>query len=66
MPAIFVTATGTDVGKTFVTAALIRHFRSAGRTVEAIKPVASGFDPSAIQTSDPGLLLGGARTPSHA
>ncbi len=63
MPAIFVTATGTDVGKTFVTAALIRHFRNAGRVVEAIKPVASGFDPSAIQTSDPGLLLGALERP---
>jgi dethiobiotin synthetase len=63
VPAIFVTATGTDVGKTFVTAALIRYFRSAGRTVEAIKPVASGFDPSAIQTSDPGLLLGALERP---
>jgi dethiobiotin synthetase len=57
VPAIFVTATGTDVGKTFVTAALIRHFRNAGRVVEAIKPVASGFDPAAMQTSDPGTLL---------
>jgi dethiobiotin synthetase len=57
VPAIFVTATGTDVGKTFVTAALIRHCRSAGRAVEAIKPVASGFDPAAMQTSDPGTLL---------
>jgi dethiobiotin synthetase len=55
--AIFVTATGTDVGKTFVTATLIRHFRAAGRAVEAIKPVVSGFDPAAIQTSDPGVLL---------
>jgi dethiobiotin synthetase len=55
--AIFVTATGTDVGKTFVTAALIRHFRAAGRAVEAIKPVVSGFDPAVLETSDPGMLL---------
>lgn len=57
MPAIFVTATGTNVGKTFVTAGLIRHFRAAGRAVEAIKPVASGFDPTALAMSDPGALL---------
>ena len=57
MTAIFVTATGTDIGKTFVTAGLIRHFRAAGRAVEAIKPVVSGFDPAALQTSDPGVLL---------
>jgi len=54
---IFVTGTGTDVGKTFVTAALIRHGRAAGRTVAAIKPVVSGFDPAAVATSDPGVLL---------
>jgi dethiobiotin synthetase len=55
--AIFVSGTGTDVGKTFVTATLIRHFRAAGRAVEAIKPVVSGFDPATLQMSDPGVLL---------
>jgi dethiobiotin synthetase len=55
--ALFVTATGTDIGKTFVTAHLIRHLQRAGRPVEALKPVASGFDPSAAHASDPGRLL---------
>ena len=31
MTANFVTATGTEVGKTFVTSGLIRHWRAAGR-----------------------------------
>jgi dethiobiotin synthetase len=53
--AVFVTGTGTDVGKTYVTAALIRHFRSARRAVEAFKPVASGF--TGAQGSDPAALL---------
>jgi dethiobiotin synthetase len=57
MTAIFVSATGTDVGKTFVTAGLIRHFRAQGRTVDAIKPVVSGFDPAAPSGSDPAALL---------
>ena len=57
MTAVFVTATGTDIGKTFVTTGLIRHFRGAGRVVEAIKPVVSGFDPAAWQDSDPAALL---------
>jgi dethiobiotin synthetase len=57
MSAIFVSATGTDVGKTFVTTGLIRHFLQAGRTIAAIKPVVSGFDPAAIAASDPGALL---------
>ena len=57
MSAIFITATGTDIGKTFVAAGLIRHWRAAGRNVEALKPVVTGFDPAAAPTSDPGVLL---------
>ena len=57
MSAIFVTATGTDVGKTFVAASLIRHLRRLGHAVDAIKPVVSGFDPAQAATSDPGILL---------
>ena len=57
MTAIFITATGTDVGKTYVAASLIGHFRQMGRIVEAIKPVVSGFDPAQAGNSDPGLLL---------
>ena len=57
MPGVFVTGTGTDVGKTFVTAALVRHLRSTGKTVDAYKPVVSGFDPANAADSDPGVLL---------
>jgi dethiobiotin synthetase len=55
--AIFITGTGTDVGKTFVGASLIRHLRQMGRSVDAIKPVVSGFDPDQPAASDPGILL---------
>jgi dethiobiotin synthetase len=55
--AIFITATGTDVGKTYVATSLIRHLRRMGRLVDAIKPVVSGFDPDKAVDSDPGLLL---------
>jgi dethiobiotin synthetase len=55
--AIFVTGTGTDVGKTFLSAALIRQWRAAGHVVTALKPVASGFDLATAQASDPGVLL---------
>jgi dethiobiotin synthetase len=55
--AVFVTGTGTDVGKTFVTAMLVRHLRDAGRPVEAFKPVMSGVDPANIANSDAGILL---------
>ena len=57
MTAIFITATGTDVGKTFVGASLIRHLREMGRVVDAIKPVVSGFDADHPEASDPGILL---------
>ena len=55
--AIFITATGTDVGKTYVAASLIRHLRQLGHSVDAIKPIVSGFDPAQAATSDPGILL---------
>jgi dethiobiotin synthetase len=58
MTAIFVSATGTDVGKTFVTAGLIRELRHQGRpVVHTLKPVISGFDPNAIGASDTGVIL---------
>lgn len=57
MPAVFVTSTGTEIGKTFLTAGLIRHFRNHGRAVNAIKPVVTGFDPAALAGSDPAILL---------
>jgi dethiobiotin synthetase len=57
MSAVFITATGTDIGKTFVTAGLIRHIGATGGAIGAIKPIVSGFDPQAWQTSDPAFLL---------
>jgi len=57
MSGVFVTATGTDIGKTFVTAALIRHLRGIGSLVHAIKPVVTGFDEADWATSDPAVLL---------
>jgi dethiobiotin synthetase len=57
VPSVFVTSTGTEIGKTFVTAGLVRHLRTAGRAVNAIKPVISGFDPEAAAGSDSGVLL---------
>ena len=57
MTAIFITATGTDVGKTFVVASLIRLLRQMGRTVDAIKPIVSGYDATLAAASDPGVLI---------
>jgi len=57
MSAYFVTSTGTDIGKTFVTAGLIRYLRTAGTNVTALKPIVSGYDSSVVETSDPAVLL---------
>lgn len=57
MAAYFVTSTGTDIGKTFLTAALIRYLRESNQPVAALKPVVSGYDSSVADTSDPAVLL---------
>jgi len=64
MSAVFITATGTDIGKTFVTAGLIRHIRGSGGAIAAVKPIVSGFDPDAWQESDPAVLLAALGLPA--
>ncbi len=44
MSAYFVTGTDTEVGKTFVTCALLHAFAVTGRTTIGMKPVAAGVD----------------------
>jgi dethiobiotin synthetase len=64
MSAIFVTAAGTDIGKTYLTCGLIRALQARGRKVAALKPIASGFvDP---ERSDSGLLLSALGRPVTA
>jgi dethiobiotin synthetase len=63
MSALFVTATGTDIGKTYVTRGLIAALRERGRSVAALKPVVTGFDPAEAHGSDSGLLLSALRRP---
>ncbi len=43
----FITGTGTGIGKTVVTCALVKQLREQGRDVLAIKPVISGWEDSA-------------------
>jgi dethiobiotin synthetase len=64
--AYFVTSTGTDIGKTFVTAGLIHYLREAGQPVQALKPVVSGYDSSVVETSDPAVLLRALARPVSA
>lgn len=53
----FVTATGTDIGKTFVSACLLRHWRAAGLVPDAFKPLVSGINPEDPTGSDPAALI---------
>jgi dethiobiotin synthetase len=64
--AYFVTATGTDIGKTFVTAGLIRYLRESNQPVTAFKPIVSGYDSSVAETSDPAVLLSALGRPVTA
>jgi dethiobiotin synthetase len=54
---LIVTGSGTDVGKTYVTASLLRALRAKGHAPQALKPVMSGFDPGHLADSDAGRLL---------
>ena len=53
----FVTATGTDIGKTFISCAIAHaaHQRAIGCSV--YKPIISGFDDASAASSDTGRLL---------
>jgi dethiobiotin synthetase len=64
--AYFVTSTGTDIGKTFVTAGLIRFLRESNQPVTAFKPIVSGYDSSVAETSDPAVLLSALGRPVTA
>lgn len=57
MTGFFITATGTDIGKTFVTTSLLRYWRNQGLAAEAFKPLASGLDPDNPAGSDPAEIL---------
>ncbi|HEX7775825.1 MAG TPA: AAA family ATPase, partial [Parvibaculum sp.] len=57
MPTIFVTSSGTDVGKTYVSSMLVRQLRARGLPVRALKPVVSGFDEASFPASDTAALL---------
>jgi dethiobiotin synthetase len=65
MKRLFITSSGTGIGKTVVTTALCWQMRQAATPVTAIKPVISGFDPSDL-TNDTAMILksSGVKTPT--
>ena len=57
MSGLFITGAGTEIGKTFVTCALIDQLRRETRAVRALKPVISGYDDKNPAESDSGRIL---------
>lgn len=57
MRQFFITGTGTDIGKTHIAAAMLRHWRATGVPAWGLKPVASGYQPARSAASDAGVLL---------
>jgi dethiobiotin synthetase len=55
--AYFITATGTDAGKTWLTAGVAAVCHARGIAVRALKPVMSGYDAAHPAASDAGRLL---------
>ena len=66
MTTFFVTATGTEIGKTFITRELVHALRVDQRPTKAIKPIISGWDDDQISTSDTGELLTALGVPQTA
>ena len=54
---LFVAGAHTEIGKTHAGCGLLRAARGAGWSVDALKPVVSGFDERDWSTSDPGRIL---------
>ena len=61
---IVITGTGTDIGKTWVGAAVLTELRAMGKRVAARKPVQS-FDPDATQPTDADVLAGASGEHPH-
>jgi dethiobiotin synthetase len=64
--AFFVTGSGTDIGKSWVTAGLLRAFARQGWPVHALKPVMSGLAADRLEESDAGVLLAAMGRPATA
>jgi dethiobiotin synthetase len=57
MSGLFITGSGTGVGKTLVTCILLHQLRRVGRVARALKPVITGFQMETVTESDTGRLL---------
>jgi len=65
MPTYFVTGTDTEVGKTVVTAGLLRAFARAGRGAVGMKPVAAGMEDGRYADVERHRAAGNRAAPDH-
>ncbi len=56
MQPFFITASGTDIGKTLITTTLCWQLRQLGKKVTALKPLITGYD-AADDNNDTSLIL---------
>lgn len=66
MSGLFVTGSGTGVGKTHVLCGLVAELRARGVAPHVMKPLVTGFDPGAPALSDTGALLAALGRPLDA
>ena len=57
MKSIFVTSSGTEIGKTFVSTHIVRQLLARDHTVKALKPVVSDITEDNFAGSDTNLLI---------
>jgi len=63
MRGLFVTAIGTDCGKTHAACAMLRELKARGDDPLPLKPLMSGFAPGDLVASDAGRLLAACGRP---
>ena len=56
MKPFFITSTGTGIGKTLTTTSLCWQLRQQGKSVTALKPVISGYDPIDLDNDSAKIL----------
>ena len=59
----FITSTGTNIGKTFLTKMLINRSIELNYKVSAIKPIISGFNKNNFEETDTGIIINALNTP---
>lgn len=66
MKRYFITASGTEIGKTFVTSLFIRQLRAKGKSAAALKPLITGYTDETAPESDTRYLLDALGLPMNA